>query len=43
VKLYREHFKPTQNGQIGIILNGDWEMPYDDRPANMLSIANLPA
>ncbi|KAF8816111.1 glycoside hydrolase family 1 protein [Phlegmacium glaucopus] len=35
VKLYREHFKPTQKGQIGITLNGDWAMPYDDRPENI--------
>ncbi|KAG6845055.1 Beta-glucosidase 1B [Tephrocybe sp. NHM501043] len=32
VKLYRESFKPTQGGQIGITLNGDWQMPYDDSP-----------
>lgn len=32
VKVYREEFKPRQNGQIGITLNGDWEMPYDDSP-----------
>ena len=32
VKVYREQFKPTQNGQIGITLNGDWAMPYDDSP-----------
>lgn len=30
VKMYREQFKPTQKGQIGITLNGDWAMPYDD-------------
>jgi len=35
VKLYRERFKPTQNGQIAIVLNGDWTMPYDDRPENI--------
>jgi len=28
--LYRDEFKPTQGGQIGITLNGDWAMPYDD-------------
>lgn len=32
VKLYREQFKPTQGGQIGITLNGDWAIPYDDSP-----------
>ncbi|CDO77449.1 Glycoside Hydrolase Family 1 protein [Trametes cinnabarina] len=32
VKLYREHFKPTQGGTIGITLNGDWALPYDDSP-----------
>ncbi|KAG6907188.1 Beta-glucosidase 1B [Tephrocybe rancida] len=34
-KLYRESFKPTQKGRIGITLNGDWEMPYDDSPENV--------
>ncbi|KAF7792027.1 hypothetical protein EIP86_003054 [Pleurotus ostreatoroseus] len=31
-KLYREEFKAKQGGQIGITLNGDWAMPYDDSP-----------
>ncbi|KAJ2920434.1 hypothetical protein H1R20_g8959, partial [Candolleomyces eurysporus] len=35
VKVYREQFKPTQNGLIGITLNGDWAMPYDDSPENI--------
>jgi len=35
VKLYREEFKPSQKGQIGITLNGDWAMPYDDNPENV--------
>ncbi|KAJ8701149.1 Beta-glucosidase 1B [Pleurotus ostreatus] len=35
VKAYREEFKPKQRGQIGITLNGDWEMPYDDSPENV--------
>lgn len=35
VKLYREQFKSTQKGQIGITLNGDWAMPYDDKPESM--------
>ncbi|KAF9531231.1 glycoside hydrolase family 1 protein [Crepidotus variabilis] len=35
VKVYREQFKPTQKGQIGITLNGDWAMPYDDTPENI--------
>ncbi|KAJ3504853.1 hypothetical protein NLJ89_g7724 [Agrocybe chaxingu] len=35
VKLYREQYKPTQKGQIGITLNGDWAMPYDDNPENI--------
>ncbi|EIN14627.1 glycoside hydrolase family 1 protein [Punctularia strigosozonata HHB-11173 SS5] len=34
-KVYRESFKVTQGGQIGITLNGDWSMPYDDDPANI--------
>ncbi|KAI0073536.1 beta-glucosidase 1B [Panus rudis PR-1116 ss-1] len=35
VKLYREEFKAKQGGQIGITLNGDWAMPYDDSPENI--------
>lgn len=31
VKLYRDEFKAIQGGQIGITLNGDWQMPYDDK------------
>ncbi|KAL6298950.1 beta-glucosidase 1B [Sparassis latifolia] len=34
-KLYREEFKPHQGGQIGITLNGDWSIPYDDSPQNI--------
>ncbi|PPR01069.1 hypothetical protein CVT26_016016 [Gymnopilus dilepis] len=34
-RLYREQFKPTQKGEIGITLNGDWAMPYDDNPENI--------
>ncbi|KDQ56758.1 glycoside hydrolase family 1 protein [Jaapia argillacea MUCL 33604] len=33
-KLYKEEFKPKQGGVIGITLNGDWAMPYDDSPEN---------
>ncbi|GAB7353250.1 hypothetical protein MBLNU459_g3760t1 [Dothideomycetes sp. NU459] len=29
VKIYREEFKPSQGGQIGITLNGDWVEPWD--------------
>ncbi|KXS96639.1 hypothetical protein AC578_6908 [Pseudocercospora eumusae] len=28
-KAYREEFKPTQSGMIGITLNGDWVEPWD--------------
>ncbi|GJJ14656.1 Beta-glucosidase 1B [Clathrus columnatus] len=35
VKLYREEFKSLQQGSIGITLNGDWAMPYDDSPENV--------
>ncbi|PPQ79038.1 hypothetical protein CVT25_002347 [Psilocybe cyanescens] len=35
VQLYRTQFKPTQKGEIGITLNGDWAMPYDDNPENV--------
>ncbi|KAJ7508479.1 beta-glucosidase 1B [Mycena galericulata] len=34
-KLYREEFKSKQGGQIGITLNGDWQMPYDSSPENV--------
>ncbi|KAI9343467.1 family 1 glycosyl hydrolase [Zopfochytrium polystomum] len=29
VKAYRDDFKPTQGGQIGITLNGDYAYPWD--------------
>ncbi|KAI9060053.1 glycoside hydrolase family 1 protein [Trametes sanguinea] len=35
VKLYREQFKAAQGGTIGITLNGDWALPYDDSPENI--------
>ncbi|KAK0229748.1 glycoside hydrolase family 1 protein [Armillaria nabsnona] len=35
VRLYREEFKPNQGGQIGLTLNGDWQMPWDDSPENV--------
>ena len=31
-KLYREQFKQSQGGTIGITLNGDMALPYDDSP-----------
>ncbi|KAF7307460.1 Glycoside hydrolase family 1 protein [Mycena indigotica] len=34
-KVYREQYKTIQGGQIGITLNGDWQMPYDDTPENV--------
>ncbi len=37
VKLYRDEFKSRQGGQIGIALNGDWALPYDNRPESPLS------
>lgn len=37
VKLYREEFKEKQGGQIGITLNGDWAIPYDDSPQSKSS------
>lgn len=33
MKVYREEFKPTQQGQIGITLNGDWVEPWDANEA----------
>ncbi|KAF8240408.1 glycoside hydrolase family 1 protein [Tricholoma matsutake] len=37
VKLYRDEFKAIQGGQIGITLNGDWQMPYDDKSENVIA------
>lgn len=31
-KIYREEIKPVHGGVIGITLNGDWALPYDDKP-----------
>ena len=36
VKLYRDEFKPRQGGKIGITLNGDWALPYDNRRESAL-------
>lgn len=41
VKAYRENFKPAQKGQIGITLNGDWQMPYDDSPQSASCSRNV--
>ncbi|KAK3672801.1 hypothetical protein LTR78_007387 [Recurvomyces mirabilis] len=30
VKMYRDEFKAKDGGQIGITLNGDWVMPWDE-------------
>jgi beta-glucosidase len=30
VAAYRKDFKPTQNGVIGITLNGDMALPWND-------------
>ncbi|KAI0030154.1 beta-glucosidase [Vararia minispora EC-137] len=35
VRAYRESFKPKHGGVIGITLNGDWALPYDDSPENV--------
>lgn len=43
VKLYREEFKEKQGGQIGITLNGDWAMPYDDSPQSEQNSTQLHA
>lgn len=32
VQLYRDEFQPTQGGLIGITLNGDMAIPYDESP-----------
>ncbi|KAI0790359.1 beta-glucosidase 1A [Abortiporus biennis] len=34
VNLYREEFKSSQRGQIGITLDCHWMIPYDDSPEN---------
>lgn len=39
VKLYREEFKAQQGGTIGITLNGDWVIPYDNSPERELTKA----
>lgn len=41
VKLYRDQYKEKQRGQIGITLNGDWQMPYDDNPESRPMIVLL--
>ncbi|KAF9652271.1 glycoside hydrolase family 1 protein [Thelephora ganbajun] len=35
VQLYRDEFQPTQGGIIGITLNGDMTIPYDESPENI--------
>lgn len=42
VKLYREEFKPTQGGQIGITLNGDMSTPWDNSPESTYLSLHLP-
>jgi beta-glucosidase/6-phospho-beta-glucosidase/beta-galactosidase len=32
VQSYRDEFQPTQGGVIGITLNGDMAIPYDESP-----------
>lgn len=36
VKLFREQFKSTQGGQIGITLDLHWQLPWDDSPQSAL-------
>jgi len=40
VKLYREKYKPTQGGIIGITLNGDYAEPYDNSPENIQAVVS---
>lgn len=42
VKLYREEYKPSQEGSIGITLNGDWSMPYDDSAESKSATTSSP-
>ena len=39
IKLYRDEFKEIQGGQIGITLNGDWAMPYDNSPESVSAVS----
>ncbi|KAL7415189.1 glycoside hydrolase family 1 protein [Mrakia frigida] len=34
-RMYRKDFKPTQQGVIGITLNGDWAEPFSDTPEDI--------
>ncbi|KAI2626468.1 glycoside hydrolase family 1 protein [Hypoxylon sp. NC1633] len=40
VKVYREEFKPTDKGQIGITLNGDYTYPWDPEDPADVEAAN---
>lgn len=40
VKVYREEFKPTDKGQIGITLNGDYTYPWDPEDPRDVEAAN---
>ncbi|KAI1261884.1 family 1 glycosyl hydrolase [Xylariaceae sp. FL1019] len=40
VKVYREEFKPKDEGQIGITLNGDWAYPWDSEDPEDIAAAN---
>lgn len=43
VKIFREEIKPTQGGVIGITLNGDWALPYDDKPESQYHSFCIPS
>ncbi|KAI1769602.1 glycoside hydrolase family 1 protein [Hypoxylon sp. FL1150] len=40
VKVYRDEFKPTDKGQIGITLNGDYTYPWDPEDPRDVEAAN---
>ncbi|KAH6660811.1 family 1 glycosyl hydrolase [Truncatella angustata] len=40
VKVYRDEFKPTNGGQIGITLNGDYTYPWDPEDPEDVEAAN---
>jgi beta-glucosidase len=40
VKMYRDEFKSRNGGMIGITLNGDWVIPYDDSPESKSGLMN---
>jgi beta-glucosidase/6-phospho-beta-glucosidase/beta-galactosidase len=42
-KLYRDNYKASSGGQIGITLNGDFAIPYSDSDESELNISAVRA